>query len=66
MFDGAYPPGVTGAMIDRLDIPDCCGNCRLYDGDHCMKEWNNFDRDYYLPERDDKQPDEWCKDYEGD
>ena len=57
MFDGAYPPGVTGAMIDRLDIPDCCGNCRLYDGDHCMKEWNNFDRDYYLPERDDKQPD---------
>ena len=67
MFDGAYPPGVTGKMIDDyfegLDSM-CCGNCSYYDGTYCMKEWNNMDRDYCVPDRDEKDEDDYCKDWE--
>lgn len=72
MLNGDYPPGVTGADIDRYfcdNVPDCwypddcCKYCKEYDGDSCMKEWNNADPAYYVPERDDKQPDECCGDY---
>ena len=37
-----------------------CGNCLEYDGDHCMICWNNADPDYYVPERDDKDPYDCC------
>jgi len=40
-----------------------CYNCFLYDGAHCMKEWNNLDPDYYVPERDDKYPEDCCEDW---
>lgn len=64
MFEGAYPPGVTGKMIDALETHECCGNCRYFDGEYCTKEWNNLDRDYCVPERDSTYEDEWCNDWE--
>lgn len=42
----------------------CCYYCTEYDGDRCMKEWNNADPDYYVSWRDDKDPDDLCEDYE--
>ena len=69
MMDGAYPPGVTGSMIPEgvnpvfIPLP-CCRYCTEYNGDSCMKEWNNADEDYYFPERDDREPEESCDDYE--
>ena len=70
MFEGDYPPGVTGREpelngIDEMWIPDdCCGYCTHYCGDVCAKEWNNGDDSYYVPERDDKDEDDCCDDYE--
>ena len=43
-----------------------CWCCREFDGDRCMKEWNNADPDYYIPWRDDRQPNEICDDFEID
>ena len=51
------------------DVPKkCCWTCYEYDGDRCHKYWNNNEEDYYLPDRDDKKPDEVCEDwtYAGD
>lgn len=70
MFEGDYPPGVTGREpelngIDEMWIPDdCCYYCTEYDGDRCHKEWNNNDEIYYVPERDDKEETDCCADYE--
>lgn len=36
--------------------PHTCASCRKYD-DACTKEWNNCDEAYYVPERDDRDPD---------
>lgn len=44
--------------------PPHCGTCMEYDGIHCMKEWNNADPIYYIDWRDDKEPEDRCKDYE--
>ena len=38
-----------------------CGNCQEYDGDRCMLYWNNADEDYYMPDRDDKDPYDFCE-----
>lgn len=69
MFEGAYPPGVTGKMIDEYfgeGLPDpCCNNCVFYDGDSCERLWNNGDPEYYIPERDDREPEDYCDDWEG-
>lgn len=40
-----------------------CWNCLEYDGDRCMKEWNNLDPCYYIKWRDDKKPDDCCDDW---
>lgn len=67
---GDYPPGVTGNEIeingiDDMWIPDeCCKYCALYDGESCMKEWNNGDKEYYIPERDDRDEMDSCEDYD--
>ena len=37
-----------------------CGNCLEYDGDRCMLYWNNAEEEYYLPDRDDKDPYDCC------
>lgn len=43
-----------------------CWNCWRFDGDRCNKDWNNADPDYYLPDRDDKEPDDICDYWEKD
>ena len=70
MFEGEYPPGVTGNEpelngIDEMWIPDdCCRYCTHYDGDVCTKLWNNMDESYYCPDTDDKEETDCCADYE--
>lgn len=66
---GDYPPGVTGNEPEINGIPDmwipddCCKYCEHYKGDVCGKDWVNGDDDY-LPERDDKDEDDYCDNYE--
>ena len=66
MFEGAYPPGVTGAMIDKLENKPCCGNCMHYDFRYeaCTLTWNNLDSDYYNPNTDDRAEDDCCDEWE--
>jgi hypothetical protein len=69
VFEGAYPPGVTGKMIDDFygaNVDPCCGNCIHFDGDYCTKDWNNMDRDYCVPWRDSKNETDCCDDWELD
>ena len=47
-------------FTDPPEHPDGCWNCFQYDGDRCMKNWNNADPDYYNPDTDDKEPTDWC------
>lgn len=65
MFENGYPPGVTGKVIDHLegDGRECCGNCRMYDGEYCTKNWKNGDRDYCRPKTDEKDEDDWCEEW---
>lgn len=67
MFDGAYPPGVTGKMIDDLENKRCCGNCINYSDrkEACMLEWNNLDPAYYNPTHD-RSEDDYCDEWEGE
>ena len=43
-----------------------CWNCTEYDGSHCMIGWNNLDPAYYNPDTDDRDPDDWCPEWEED
>lgn len=69
MFEGAYPPGVTGKMIDDyfegLDS-QCCGNCIHYDFRYeaCTLTWDNLNSDYYNPNTDDRAEDDYCDEWE--
>ena len=40
-----------------------CWNCNEYNGDACMKNWNNLDESYYNPDTDDKEPSDYCDDW---
>lgn len=42
----------------------CCQYCTGFDGEYCMKEWNNADKDNCVPERDEREADDLCDDYE--
>lgn len=42
----------------------CCGNCINYVGDYCIKDWNNMDESCKDAERDAKDPDDYCDDWE--
>lgn len=66
LFEGSYPPGVTGKMIDYLDDGRCCDNCRYYNGDYCIREWNNADESYKLTERDARKPEDYCDYWESE
>ena len=67
LFEGAYPPGVTGRMIDALEGDGrCCANCRYFNGDYCTREWNNAEEDYMVPERDMKDDGDCCDEYESE
>ena len=43
-----------------------CENCRYYNGDYCMRDWNNAEEDYKVPERDARDPDDYCDEYESE
>ena len=67
MFEGAYPPGVTGKMIDDYfgeNDKRCCWNCTAYNGEYCTKEWDDYDESYKVEERDLKDPDDFCDDWD--
>lgn len=68
MREGDYPPGVTGKMIDGLERGDgrCCGNCRHYNGDYCIRLWNNAEEDYLVKGRDDSEPTDYCDEWESE
>ena len=76
-FDFHNPPcyldEYEAKMYDKYGDPDDedkpdpgCWNCTQYDGNACMKEWNNLDPCYYIPDRDDKDPQDYCEDHETD
>lgn len=54
----------SSGCANPLEPEPRCEYCTEYDGNRCMKEWNNADDCYYVPERDDKEPDDCCDDYE--
>ena len=75
-FNGYHNPTVYGSRAEMKAVesgwdarerePDKgCWNCLHYDPSReaCTKEWNNADPDFYLPDRDDRKPDEWCEDW---
>jgi hypothetical protein len=45
-----------------------CWNCLHFDLKHqaCSVGWNNMDESYYVPELDDKDPDDYCPEHELD
>ena len=43
-----------------------CGNCWQYNGMYCTKEWNNLDECYKDKDRDSKEPEDVCEDWEFD
>ena len=49
--------------LTEENVP-CCDNCSWYDGDRCMVNWNNMDESYYIPDRDDKEPEDVCENWE--
>ena len=51
---------------DEYEGPRECNFCIHYDGNHCTKDWNNMDGSYYIPDRDDKNGDDTCDDFELD
>ena len=74
-FLGPHNPTVYGSRaemkaVENEEIPfddppkRCCSTCWEYDGDRCHKEWNNNDDCYYIPWRDDKEPEDVCDDWE--
>jgi len=60
---------ITDKDFDEIPFDDPkpdngCWNCINYDGSRCTAHWNNADPDYYNPDTDDKDPDDWCPDWE--
>ena len=52
-------------MAEAGNVKKCCGNCWLFNGDYCTKDWNNADEDYCVPERDSHEPeDKACDDWD--
>ena len=76
-FLGAHNPTVYQSRTEMkawesgevpFDDPpeDGCWNCQHYDGEHCTREWNNMDPSCCVPERDNRNFDEYCEDHETD
>lgn len=47
------------------DNAPMCESCMEYDKilEACTRDWNILDKSYYIPARDDRKPDDECKDY---
>ena len=41
-----------------------CKYCTYYNGSYCTYEWNNCDESYCIPERDKRDEDDLCENYE--
>lgn len=76
-FDGIHNPTVYGSRaemnaVEKDEIPfndppdDGCWNCLEYNGNFCMKEWNNLDECYKVVWRDSKDPFDRCEDWNHD
>lgn len=65
---GSFAEMVAAESIpfDNPDREDGCWNCRKYNGEACMKCWKHGDMIHYVPERDDREPDDWCEDWKED
>lgn len=69
---GTYPDGATpyiyeiGSQDLAKGYKPTCKICEMYNGSCCMKEWNNLDESYFIPERDNKDPDDCCDDFKWD
>ena len=78
MFDGAYPPGVEGWMLDYLDPaepPRNCENCMYYEERTCGYICGVKEAEYTAEELDSMSdeeymgkfgtnPDDYCDDHE--
>ena len=58
-----YDSSISGNEAQGVSYVCRCENCFHYDGGYCTKDWNNMDDDYMIPERDEKDPDDYCDDY---
>lgn len=56
-----------GYIYNDEDNVPMCDSCIEYNHtlNACMKDWNNLDRAYYIPDRDGRKPDEKCAEWEG-
>ena len=64
----AREPTIAEDSVPFTDLThdNGCWNCQKYDGNRCMKHWNNAEPEYYIPDRDDKGPDDICDDWSFD
>ena len=46
--------------------PDGCWNCREYNGTFCTRLWNNLDECYKETERDFREPEDHCDEWQKD
>ena len=62
------PPGCIEPDYDEDDEffePEaCCEFCEHFDDPYCTLMWNNMDKSYCVPERDEKEYDDSCDSYE--
>ena len=78
LFDGAYPPGVTGKMIDDLfdavEPPETCEYCMFYEERTCGYICSVLEAEYTAEQLEvmsdteymqkfGKKPDDCCKDF---
>ena len=74
-FTGFHNPTVYGSLAEMRAVESGrieekeehekgCWNCWEYNGDSCMKNWNNGDPDYYCPDTDDHEPTFCCEDWD--
>ena len=54
----------SGKYEEKEEHDNGCWNCSKYNGESCMKNWNNGDEDYYCSETDDHDPLFCCEDWE--
>ena len=59
-------PKAKEEPLPFTDPPNGCWNCMNYDWRHeaCTTNWNNMDESYYVPEIDDRKPDDVCEYWE--
>ena len=77
MFEGAYPPGITGEMIDFIDpveYPEECATCTYFEertcgqicslaeGEYSAEELEAMTDDEYMTNFG-KKPDDCCNEY---